>query len=127
MSISLLCCVSCVLLHRPQPCVLLPTWHLLAATPWLQDNGVPARLRGRLGSGGGLLGAALKEIAHEHQHEPQRERHEPVAARDGGGGARQGRGDGNREERQAEEPRREVREVREVHEGRDRRGGRSRR
>ncbi|KAL4451471.1 hypothetical protein ABPG75_007133 [Micractinium tetrahymenae] len=90
-----------------------------------EDDGVPARLRGRLGSGGGLLGVALKELVHNHQHEQQRERHEPAAARDG---RRQGRGGSRRLERGAEEePPRQVREVREVPEGRDRRSGRSRR
>ena len=81
-----------------------------------QEVELPARLRGRLGSGG-LLGAALKDIASEGGASRRRSDEPPPEAE---GSRRQRGGNGGGSGREVEEaPERQVREVR--------RGGRSRR
>ena len=80
-----------------------------------QEAELPARLRGRLGSGG-LLGAALKDIASEGG--PRRRSDEPPPEAEGSRRQRGGSGGGSGREVE-DAPERQVREVR--------RGGRSRR
>lgn len=97
----------------------------------MQVTDVPARLRGRLGGSGSLIGAALKGIVHDGEKEKQHQAHERVERREQqqeAVGRRETFSRGRRVVEQVEEEapaRRDVREVREVKESR--RGGRSRR